>query len=155
MHEPLSTYARVEPELGQRVDGDLLEHAGSYPTFDICAAVPLEHHTVDMSCFQEMRKKHSGRSGADDCDLGSHELVHRAWQIRTSVQISLALAPSLAPHGSAQSDRRFVVSQSNCFEIARRAAMFSLSLLSSSCFVFPYAGFADGFTMTTPRDGST
>ena len=89
VHEPVFAHTRVEPELGQRVDSDLLEHAGSYSTFDIRAGVSLEHHTVDTSCFKKMRQKHTGRAGADDGDLGSHEFGPPILE-RTSVQTSVA-----------------------------------------------------------------
>jgi len=62
-----------QPDLGEQVDGAVFEHAGPDPPLDVRPAVVLQHDRVDAGEVQQVGEDESGRSGADDADLGTHQ----------------------------------------------------------------------------------
>ena len=61
------------PDLAHQVDGALLEHAGAHALDDVLLAAILEDDRIDAAQVQQMAEHQSGRSGADDADLGARE----------------------------------------------------------------------------------
>ncbi len=68
-------HARADARLDEQVGGALLEHAGAQPLLDVLAAVALEHDRGDALAVQQVREQQPRRPGADDANLGLHELA--------------------------------------------------------------------------------
>ena len=58
----------------QQVHGALFEHTGADGGFDLFAGTRFEHDGVDAAQMKKMGKKQARRPGADDANLGAHEL---------------------------------------------------------------------------------
>ena len=69
---PSASIRSAEPGLAQRLDGAVLEHAGTHPVLDVVAIARLEHHRLDALQVQQVRQQQPGRSGTDDRHLGAH-----------------------------------------------------------------------------------
>ena len=78
----LAAQPLVEPKLGHRVDGALLQHAGTHAVFHIGAAARFEHHAVDALAIKEMRKDRALRRAYRD---------FRAFPIQTSKNPAVGL----------------------------------------------------------------
>ena len=72
MKKALRPQPAIQPEPRHHIDGDLLQHAGADPAFDIGAIPPLQHRRGDAVKAQQMRQKKSCRPCANDRDLGAH-----------------------------------------------------------------------------------
>ena len=72
MLEADAIQARAEPELVHQVDGSLLQHAGANALFHILAAAIFDDDGIDAFALEEMRKKQTGGTGANDADLRAH-----------------------------------------------------------------------------------
>ena len=71
MHQPLAQHPFAHLRLQEQIDGSLFQNTGANAADNVLAAAALEHHVVDAMQVQQLREQQSGRSGADDCDLGS------------------------------------------------------------------------------------
>ena len=70
--EALAREPLADTELGQQLDGVLLEQAGAHALLDVRARTALEHDRLDARALQHQRERQPGRPGADDADLRAH-----------------------------------------------------------------------------------
>ena len=69
--EPLLVQACADADLGQQLDGPVLEDARAHAALDVLPAAGLEHDGVDPLQVEELRQHETGRAGAHDRDLGA------------------------------------------------------------------------------------
>jgi hypothetical protein len=69
--QPLAQHPFAHLCLQEQIDGSLFQNAGTNAADNVLAAAALEHDIIDAVQLQQLREQQTGRSGADDCDLGS------------------------------------------------------------------------------------
>jgi hypothetical protein len=72
LDEALATQPLVEPQLGEQVDGALLEHAGANALLDVLAVPILEDDRLDPAPVQEVRQQKPRRAAPDNTHLRPH-----------------------------------------------------------------------------------
>src|SRR5262249_31660361 len=88
-----AVHALAKPNLAQKPDSAVFEHAGADAFEHVCAALALQHNAVDTITIQNMREQQTGRAAADDRDLSARSRCHRLSKspiVRLSKRISLA-----------------------------------------------------------------
>jgi hypothetical protein len=72
LDEALAAQPLVKPQLGEQVDGALLEHAGADALLDVLAVPILKHDRLDPAPVQEVRQQQPRRAAPDDAHLRPH-----------------------------------------------------------------------------------
>ena len=71
---PSACSRAAAPASSEQVDGALLEHAGADAAKHMLAAGALQDDVVHADAGQQLPEQQSGRSRADDDDLGAHQV---------------------------------------------------------------------------------
>ncbi len=72
MKQTLAHHALAYAHLVQYVNGLMFQNAGAHPALDVLTALGLQHDGLDAAQVQEVREQQSGRTGANNCNLGAH-----------------------------------------------------------------------------------
>src|SRR5690606_20403856 len=72
MRQAFGMHARASTRLVHHADGAFLQHTGAHAGKHVVARLALEDDVVDAGFGQKLSKQQSGRTGADDCNLGAH-----------------------------------------------------------------------------------
>ena len=72
--DPLPLQAVADTGVDEEVRRALLEHTGADTMLDVVSAAVLEHDGLDAFAVKEVREHQPGGTGADDRDLGAHQL---------------------------------------------------------------------------------
>lgn len=72
VHEALSPEPLVDADLGEEVDGGLLDQAGALAMLDVIAAARLQDLVVDSVQIKHPAEQKPGRSCTEDRDAGLH-----------------------------------------------------------------------------------
>jgi hypothetical protein len=75
VHQAILMHAGADVRLVEEIDGNLLDDACANAAENIVAGLPLQDDVVDALLVKELAEQESGRTGADDDDLGSHRFV--------------------------------------------------------------------------------
>jgi hypothetical protein len=77
----------------EQLDRALLEHAGANSRQNIGAILALEDDGIDAVHMQQLREQQAGRSGADDGDLSTQNVLRSGSQGRSPRQPRRMLNP--------------------------------------------------------------
>ena len=75
--EPFAVHPLADADGAEEIHGSLLEHACALSSLDVRTVSMLDHDRVDAGAMEQMAKRESGRSGADDGDLRASACVSR------------------------------------------------------------------------------
>ena len=80
--QAFDTHAAGHTRAFEQVDGGLFQNAGADAAQHVVGCLPFDNHVVDASSAQQLAEQQSGRSRADDGNLGS--LAHARGAVRSS-----------------------------------------------------------------------
>jgi hypothetical protein len=72
LDEALAAQPLVKPQLGEQVNGALLEHAGADALLDVLAVPILKNDRLDPASVQQVRQQKPRRAAPDDTHLRPH-----------------------------------------------------------------------------------
>ena len=72
VHQALAVHALAGAGFVDKIDRDLLDHAGADASEHVLGCVPLDDDVIDAVLVQQLAEQQSGRSRADNGDLGTH-----------------------------------------------------------------------------------
>ena len=74
VHRAFGFHTLAHAGLGQQVDRDLFQDAGADAAQHVVAALTLDDDVVDAGFVQQLTEQQARWAGADDGDLGTHDL---------------------------------------------------------------------------------